>query len=82
MMLPKSFTLTFHTPQSLIQCVGYVNTVLNLQSRDENEWELRNNPKLYRKKTSPAIFLVNFIMNNIPSMFYLNKNKKYLNIDR
>jgi ABC-type antimicrobial peptide transport system permease subunit len=48
---------------------------------DENEWELRNNKNLYRKSPNPLVFLYNFIMNNIPSMIYLNQNKKYLKFD-
>ena len=69
-MLPRNFTQLFHTPGELIECVGYVDTPLQLQALDRNEMELRTNPRLYRKKPNPLVYLYNFIMNNITSFVY------------
>lgn len=80
-LVPKGFTKEFSTPSELIECAGYIDQVLQLRPRDENEWELRNNKNLYRKSPNPLVYLYNFIMNNIPSMIYLHQNKKYLKVE-
>lgn len=80
-LVPKDFPLEFKTPADLIDCAGYINQVLVLRPTDENEWELRNNKNLFRKSPNPLIYFYNYVMNNISSMVYLYRNKKYLNID-
>eukprot|EP00347_Sterkiella_histriomuscorum_P002460 403368062 len=80
-LIPRDFVKQFKTPADLIECAGYIDQVLVLRPRDENEWELRNNKNLYRKSPNPLVYLYNFIMNNIASMIYLNKNKKYMRLD-
>ncbi len=79
-ILPKNFKEEFRTPAELIECTGFINQVIVLRPRDENEWELRNNKNLYRKSPNPLVFLYNYIMNNISSMIYLLKNERYLNM--
>lgn len=79
--MPKGFTRIFKNPADLIECAGYIDQVLQLRPRDENEWELRNNKNLFRKKANALVYLYNFIMNNIPSAVYLHRNKKYLKVD-
>jgi ABC-type antimicrobial peptide transport system permease subunit len=71
----------YKTPRDLVDAVGYLNTVLRLKPKDDNEWELRNNKNLYKKAQNPLVYLYNFVMNNISSMVYLNKNKAYLRIE-
>jgi hypothetical protein len=72
--LPKNYMSLYHRPIDLIESVGYVNTVIRLKPSDDNLWELRNNKNPYRKSLSPHEYLYNFIMNNIASMIYMNKN--------
>lgn len=71
--LPKNFMSLYMRPIDLIESVGYVNIMIRLSPSDDNLWELRNNRNLYRKSLSPHEYLYNFIMNNIPSMIYINK---------
>ena len=68
----------YKTPRELVDSVGYLNTVLRLKPKDDNEYDLRNNKRLFRKPHNPLVYLFNFVMNNISSMIYLNKNKNYL----
>jgi len=69
-LLPKGFTSKFKKPIDLVECVGYVNMPLVLQMIEQNEFELRNNQNLFRKKPNPIVFLYNFINNNINSTVY------------
>ena len=69
-LLPKDFTNKFKKPIQLVECVGYVNMPLVLQMIEQNEFELRNNQNLFRKKPNPIVFLYNFINNNISSTVY------------
>jgi hypothetical protein len=72
----------YPTPRDLIGCVGYLDAAIRLKPSDENEWELRNNKKLLKKSIHPLAYLYNFIMNNISSMIYLNKNSHYKQLGR
>ena len=80
-ILPKDFQNEFRTPEELIVCVGYVDQVLQLRPRDENEWEIRNNKKLFRKSPNPLVYLYNFLMNNVSSKIYMMKNERFLKMD-
>jgi hypothetical protein len=78
-LLPKNFIQAFPRPRDLIECVGYIDTPLALQAIEQNEFELRNNMKLYRKKPNPIVYLFNFVMNNITSMVYEQSYSKHMN---
>ena len=74
------------TPQDLIDYVSKIKDTLRLQETfrgkmsDRNEYQLLNNPNVYRRSTPAYIYLFNFIMNRVPSDLYRVKNPK-LNID-
>lgn len=79
-LLPKNFTQIFPRPRDLIECVGYLDTPLALPALEQNEYELRNNAKLYRKKPNPVVYLFNFIINNITSAVYEQQYSKQMAI--
>lgn len=78
-LLPKNFTNQFKTPIELIECVGYVDTPLFLQPNEQNEFEIRNNMNLFRKKPHPLMYLFNYIMNSIVSTVYELQHAKEIN---
>lgn len=81
-LLPKNFTSMFQRPIDLIECVGYVDVPLFLMANEQNEYELRNNPKLFRKKPHPLVFLYNFIMNNMMTSVYEQQHRNRATIVR
>ena len=78
LFLPKNFMQHYPTPRHLIDSAGYLNAILVLKPNEDNEQDLRKNPNLFRKKPNPIIYVYNFIMNNVVSMMYLNKNQVFL----
>jgi len=48
-------------------------SVLVFQDTEENELVKRANPKIYRKRKNPGEKFLDYILNNIPSDFYLMK---------
>lgn len=74
--LPKDVLRTYETPNALISFVGYTNLILKLQETDRNEIHFETNSFLYRSKIAGYQYVVNFIMNKIPSDIYRFKNPK------
>ena len=68
----------YQTPKEFVDQVGYLNSELFLRPSDDNEWEIRNNKNLYKNSPNPLVYLYNFIMNNIVSKIYINKNRDHL----
>lgn len=73
--LPENYMETYACPNELIEAVAYLNNPLKLRVTDDNVWELRHNKRLIKKKTSPIAMISNLVMNNIPSLIYVNKHK-------
>ena len=57
--------------------VGWVDEPLNLKANEWNEWDKRNNKKLYRKSPNPLLFVINFLLHNLCSDIYLWQNKQH-----
>jgi hypothetical protein len=57
--------------------VAWVDNPLNLKENEWNEWDKRNNKKLYRKSPNPIIFVVNFLLHNLCSDIYLWQNEHH-----
>ncbi|CDW85589.1 UNKNOWN [Stylonychia lemnae] len=64
------------TPNKLIDYVSKVKDKLQLPLRDRNEQHLEFNSNLYRSAIPSYIYLLNFLMNRVPSDIYRIKNPK------
>lgn len=64
------------TPIDLIEYVSKVNEVIKLKDSERNEQEIETNPNLYRRSIPGYIYLLNFIMNRVPTDIYRIKNPK------
>lgn len=63
----------YQHPIELIEAISRIKTVLSMADNEENERIKRTNPKLYKKSKNPIENLLDYLMNNIPSDFYLMK---------
>lgn len=70
--LPAKITETKKTPKELIQHVSDVDAVLRLIENDENDFYLENDTsKVIMRVRKPAyMYLLNFLMNYVPSDLY------------
>ena len=74
-ILPDNFHKTYPTPWLLMKEVAYVDEPLFLAPGDSrNQWDIRNNKKLYWPSKNPIYFVVQFIHNNIASNIFLYQN--------
>ena len=64
------------TPSKLIDYVSKVKDNLRLPNNDRNEVHWESNVRLYRRSIPGYIYLLNFIMNRVPSDIYRIKNPK------
>ena len=69
------------SPYDLIEYVSRIKEVLRLHENDRNDYQLENNPNLYRRSIPGYIYLFNFIMNRVPTDMYRIRNPK-LEIER
>jgi hypothetical protein len=77
--LPKDVITKYNceTPNDLIDFIGITNQVLKIQECDRNEIHYEKNPLLYRRGIPGYQYIVNFIMNRVPSDIYRFKNPRY-----
>ena len=74
-ILPDNFHTTFDTPWKLMKEVAYVDEPLYLAPGDSrNQWDIRNNKKLYWPSKNPIYFVIQFIHNTISSNIFLYQN--------
>ena len=74
-ILPNEFWLKFPTPSKLVDEVGFVDEALHLNFSDtKNQWDVRNNKKLYWPSKNPIFYIIQFVLNNIPSNIYIYQN--------
>jgi len=72
-ILPNEFWLKFPTPSKLVDAIGFVDEPMYLNANDmKNQWDIRNNKKLYWPSKNPVFFVIQFIVNNIQSNIYIN----------
>eukprot|EP00347_Sterkiella_histriomuscorum_P021039 403335495 len=64
------------SPNKLIDYVSKVKDRLNLPLRDRNEIHFECNPNIYRSAIPSYIYLLNFLMNRVPSDIYRIKNPR------
>ena len=74
-ILPDNFPKLYPTPWELIKEACLVDEPLFLAPGDSrNQWDIRNNKKLYWPSKNPIYFVIQFIHNNIASNIFLYQN--------
>ena len=65
-ILPNEFWLKYKTPGALVDEVCWVDDPLFLNSIDsKNQWDIRNNKKLYWPSKNPLMAIKHFLNNVI-----------------
>ena len=78
--LPKNVLTLCETGNQLIEMVGFTNAIIELPLDNRNEFEIENNPKLYRRNIAGYMYAYYFLMNRIPSDIYRIKNPKFMHL--
>ena len=60
-----------------MDAIGFVDEPLFLNANDmKNQWDIRNNQKLYWPSKPPTYYFIQFLVNNIQSNIFINQSGK------
>mmetsp|Transcript_8579 Transcript_8579/g.7609 ORF Transcript_8579/g.7609 Transcript_8579/m.7609 type:complete len:102 (+) Transcript_8579:409-714(+) len=76
--LPNEWLTYYSRPIYLLEKIGRVKSVILLSDTEENEAIKRENKKIYLRKKNGVEKLLDYLMNNVPSDFYLMKHSEHL----